>query len=66
MNYLKIAEVANKCEVVAKKITEHYRIIGANSHFTDEVRDVLYLAISDMEKEKKRLEKMLRELTATT
>lgn len=60
MNYLKIAEIANKCEVESQKILEHYRMVGANSHFSNEMRDAIYLAISNMEREKTRLEKMLR------
>ena len=60
MEYLKIAEIANKCEVKRQQISEHYRMIGANNQFTDEVRDVFYAVIKDMERDLKALEDKLR------
>jgi hypothetical protein len=60
MEYLKIAEIANKCEVKRQQISEHYRMIGANNQFTDEVRDVFYAVIKDMERDLKFLEDKLR------
>ena len=60
MDYLKIAEIANKCEVKRQQISEHYRMIGANSQFTDEVRNVFYAVIKDMERDLKVLEDKLR------
>jgi predicted DNA-binding protein YlxM (UPF0122 family) len=59
MNYLKIAEIANKCEVKRQQINEHYRMIGANSQFTKETQEVFYCTIKDMEKELKDLESKL-------
>ena len=60
MEYLKIAEIANKCEVKRQQISEHYRMIGANNQFTDEVRNVFYAVIKDMERDLKVLEDKLR------
>ena len=63
MEYLKIAEIAeiaNKCEVKRQQISEHYRMIGANNQFTDEVRNVFYAVIKDMERNLKVLEDKLR------
>ena len=60
MEYLKIAEIANKCEVKRQLISEHYRMIGANIQFTDEVRNVFYAMIKDMERDLKVLEDKLR------
>ena len=60
MEYLKIAEIANKCEVKHQQINEHYRMIGANNQFTDEVRNVFNAVIKDMERDLKVLENKLR------
>jgi hypothetical protein len=60
MEYLKIAEIANKCEVKRQQISEHYRMIGANNQFTDEVRNIFYSVIKDMERDLKTLEDKLR------
>lgn len=60
MEYLKIAEIANKCEVKRQQINENYRMIGANSQFTNEVRDVFYSTVKDMECDLKALENKLR------
>ena len=60
MEYLKIAEIANKCEIKRQQISEHYRMIGANNQFTDEVRDVFYDVIKDMKRDLKVLEDKLR------
>ena len=60
MEYLKIAEIANKCEVKRQQISEHYRMIGANSQFPDEVRNIFYDVIKDMERDLKTLEDKLR------
>lgn len=60
MEYLKIAEVANKCEVKRQQISEHYRMIGANPNFTKETKDVFYVTIQDMEADLERLENKLR------
>jgi len=59
MNYLKIAEIANKCEVKRQQISEHYRMIGANNQFTDEIKNVFYAVIKDMETDLKILESKL-------
>lgn len=59
MDYLKIAEIANKCEVKRQQISEHYRMIGANNQFTDEIRNVFYAVIEDMERDLKILESKL-------
>jgi len=59
MDYLKIAEIANKCEVKRQQISEHYRMIGANNQFTDEIRNVFYTVIKDMERDLKILESKL-------
>lgn len=60
MEYLKIAEIANKCEIKHQQIIEHYRMIGANNQFTDEVKNVFYAVIEDMERDLKVLEDTLR------
>jgi predicted DNA-binding protein YlxM (UPF0122 family) len=60
MEYLKIAEIANKCEVKRQQISEHCRMIVANNQFTDEVRNVFYAVIKDMERDLKVLEDKLR------
>lgn len=60
MECLKIAEIANKCEVKRQQINEYYRMIGANKQFTDEVRNVFYAVIKDMERDLKVLEDKLR------
>lgn len=62
MDYLKIAEIAQKCNVKQAQILEHYRMIGANPQFPKEVVDTFYAVISDMEAEKTRLEKQLWKL----
>ena len=59
MDYLKISEIANKCEVKRQQISEHYRMIGANNQFTDEIRNVFYAVIKDMERDLKNLEDKL-------
>ena len=60
MEYLKIAEIANRCEVKRQQISEHYRMIGANNQFTYEVRDVFYDVVKDMKRDLKVLEDKLR------
>lgn len=64
MDYLKIAEIANKCEVKRQQISEHYRMIGANSQFTDEIREVFYLTIKEMETDLKLMEGKLYKLVS--
>jgi hypothetical protein len=59
MQYLKIAEIANKCEVKRQQIIEHYRMVGANREFTDDVRNIFYNTIKDMEQDLKVLENKL-------
>jgi len=59
MNYLKIVELANECEITRQKINEHYRMLGANN-FSDEVKAIFYAAIKQMEYELKSLETKLR------
>lgn len=59
MEYLKIAEIANKCEVKRQQIIEHYRMVGAN-RFTDEVKNIFYADIKGMENDLKVLENKLR------
>lgn len=59
MEYLKIAEIANRCEVKRQQIGEHYRMLGANNQFTDDVKDVFYSVIKDMEHDLKILENKL-------
>ena len=60
MEYLKIAEIANKCEVKRLQINEYYIMIGANMQFTDEVRNVFFVAIREMEHDLKTLEDKIR------
>jgi predicted DNA-binding protein YlxM (UPF0122 family) len=60
MEYLKIAEIANKCEVKKQQIFEHYRMIGAHPNFAKETQDVFYNVIKDMERDLETLEKKLR------
>jgi predicted DNA-binding protein YlxM (UPF0122 family) len=62
MDYLKVSEIANKCEIKRQQISEHYRMMGANPEFTLEVRNVFYDAIEDMERDLKKLENKLRTL----
>jgi hypothetical protein len=62
MDYLKIAETANRCEVKSKQIAEYYRIIGANPRFPEDVKNAFSNAIADMEKELKTLETKLKKL----
>lgn len=64
MDYLKIAEIANKCEVKRQQISEHYRMIGANNQFTDEIRNVFYSTIKEMETDLKILEGKLYKLVS--
>lgn len=60
MEYLKIAGIANECEIKRQQISEYYRMIGANNQFTDEVRNVFYDVVKDMERDLKVLEDKLR------
>lgn len=60
MEYLKIAEIANKCEVKKQQISEHYRMIGANPKFTKETYNIFYAVIKDMENDLETLEGKLR------
>lgn len=64
MNYLKISEVANKCEVQQQLINEHYRLIGANPNLSEEIRTMLYAEIEYMKKQLGRFEKVLRKFIA--
>lgn len=63
MEYLKIAEIAHKCEVKRQQINEHYRMLGANKQFSDSVKDVFYAVVKDMERDLKSLEEKLRKYT---
>mgnify|MGYP003431212082 CR=1 FL=1 len=60
MEYLKIAEIANKCEVKKQQICEHYRMLGAHPNFTKETQDIFYAVIKDMERDLVTLEGKLR------
>ena len=60
MNYLKIAETAHKCQIKRSQISEYYRMIGANSQFSDETVEALGHAITEMEAELRKLESKLR------
>ncbi len=62
MDYLKIATIANRCEVKRQQIAEHYRMIGANMQFTDETKNVFYAVINDMKKELEGFENRLKKL----
>lgn len=60
MEYLKIAEIANKCEVKKQQIFEHYRMLGAHPKFAKETQDIFYNVIKDMERDLATLENKLR------
>lgn len=60
MDYLKISEIANQCEVKRRQINEYYRIIGGNSQFPEDVKDILYSTINDLNRDATMLENKLR------
>lgn len=60
MDYIKITEISNKCEVKRQQINEYYRMLGANAHFTTEVKNLLYNTIENMENDLKVLENKLQ------
>jgi hypothetical protein len=62
MDYLKIAETANRCEVKSKQIYEHYRMIGAHPRFPEDVKNAFQAVIADMERDLKTLENKLKKL----
>lgn len=62
MQYLKIAEIANKCEVKRQQINEYYRMIGANSQFTKDLDSVIYESIKYIQRELDILENKLKKL----
>lgn len=64
MNYLKIAELAHKCEIKAKQIGFLYSIVGSSDAFTftKEQFDRFYFTIGEYEKELLILEKKLLKL----
>jgi predicted DNA-binding protein YlxM (UPF0122 family) len=62
MEYLKISELANKCEVKRQQISEYYRMIGANPNFTIEIKDAIHKSIDDMQDDLNKLENKLRKL----
>ena len=66
MEYLKIAEIANKCEVKRQEISEICIMISASNQFPDEVRKVFYAAVKDRERDLKTLEDKLRKYILTT
>lgn len=63
MNYLKISEIALKCEVKQNQIVQLYLLIGRNTHFSDEVKSDIYKLIEDVKKELEILENKLKKLT---
>lgn len=62
MNYLKISELANRCEVKHQQIIEHYRMIGSHPNLDSDTKEVFYAAILDMKVELEKLENQLRKL----
>ncbi len=62
MDYLKIAETANRCEVKSKQIYEHYRMLGTNPRFPEDVMNAFKATITDMERDLKTLETKLKKL----
>jgi hypothetical protein len=66
MDYLKIAEIANRCEVKRQQINEHYRMVGANGQFTEDVRSVFYETIENLKKDLEKLEDKLARLVNST
>jgi hypothetical protein len=60
MDYLKIAEIAHRCEVKRQQMSEHYRMIGANRTFNKETQDIILAAIKDMKSDLARMEDKLR------
>ncbi len=62
MDYSKIAELAQQCEVKQRLQSEHYRMIGANPQFSDETRATIYSTIRDIQSELDKLESKLRKM----
>ena len=63
MDYLKISELANKCEIKARQIAFLYAIIGSSPFaFTKEQFDRFYSTVAQYEQELLILEKKLRKL----
>lgn len=60
MEYLKIAALANKCEVKRQNINECYRLIGANPNLSKECIEFLYNQIESMEKDLTFIENKIR------
>lgn len=56
MDYLKIAEQANKCEALRSKINSHYQFLGAHRDLTEDTKELMYKFISTMEDDLNRME----------
>jgi len=61
MDYLKIAQIANQCEVKRQQINEHYRMIGAHK-FQVEVEVKFANAIHNMKVDLAKLENKLKKI----
>lgn len=59
MNYLKIAEQANKCEALRLKINSHYQFLGAHRDLSEDTKELMYKFISTMDEELKRMDRKL-------
>lgn len=64
MDYLKIAEIANRCEVKHQQIIEYYRFIGANLRISESALNSIHESIKQIEKDLKTLDNKLRKLVA--
>ena len=62
MEYLKISEIANKCEVINMQIFEYYRLLGANKQLSKENDDIIYSTIENLKKDLQKAELRLKKL----
>ena len=62
MYYLKISELASKCQLKRFQIMEYYRLIGANRQFAIEVRIAIEDTIKGLENDLAKLEEKLKKL----
>jgi NADH:ubiquinone oxidoreductase subunit D len=62
MDYLKIAEQANKCESLRSKINSHYQFLGAHRDLTEDTQKMIQKFISIMEEDLIRMESKLTKM----
>lgn len=60
MDYLKIIETAQKCEVKKHQISEYYRLMGANRQLPEETTSIIKDVIGDLEDGLEQLKTKLR------